>query len=244
MVKKISPKNVLVLGGRTGIGEAFIKSILNRYENVKIISTSRKLLQKNEYAAFLQLDTTIEESWKGFCNTIIQNKITFDLIINATGILHEFRNKIIPEKSIHKIHKAQFIKNMEVNALGTALAIKYLKEFVNNDQKVVFANLTARLGSIQDNIIGGWISYRSSKAAQHMIIKTASIELSRTKKNICLVGLHPGTVATELSRPFLKAAKSVFTSEYSTNKMLDVMESLDKKNSGKIYDFRGTIIPY
>ena len=109
---------------------------------------------------------------------------------------------------------------------------------------MVIANLTARLGSISDNNIGGWVSYRASKAAQHMIIKTASIEFKRTNKNIILVGLHPGTVKTKLSDPFSKSAKNIFSAHESGINLLKVIEELDLDSSGKIYDFSGKIVPY
>ena len=187
---------------------------------------------------------TEEKSWLKFTNILDEENIVFDLIINTIGILQDKENDVIPEKSIKNLNSASFIKNIEANTLATALCIKYLVNYTSNKKHVVIANLTARLGSISDNNIGGWISYRASKAAQHMIIKTASIEFKRTNKNIILIGLHPGTVKTKLSDPFSKSAKNIFSTHESGINLLKVIEELDLDSSGKIYDFSGKIVPY
>ena len=111
-------------------------------------------------------------------------------------------------------------------------------------KKTVIAHLTARLGSISDNNIGGWLSYRASKAAQHMIIKTASIELSRNYNKLIIIGLHPGTVSTKLSKPYLRTAKKVFDPDQSAKKLTEVIENLDYEATGKVFDYSGKVIPY
>ena len=136
------------------------------------------------------------------------------------------------------------MKNIEINSLVSALCIKHMIDFISKNNKTVIANLTARLGSISDNNIGGWLSYRASKAAQHMIIKTASIELARNYSKLIIIGLHPGTVSTKLSKPYLKSAKNVFSSEQSAKKLIKVIENLEYKSTGKIFDYSGKIVPY
>lgn len=117
-------------------------------------------------------------------------------------------------------------------------------EFISKNKKTVIASLTARLGSISDNNIGGWLSYRASKAAQHMIIKTASIEFSRNYNKLIIIGLHPGTVYTKLSKPYVKSAKNVFDAEQSAKKLVTVIDNLDYIATGKVFDYSGKIIPY
>ena len=117
-------------------------------------------------------------------------------------------------------------------------------EFISKSKKTVIANLTARLGSISDNNIGGWLSYRASKAAQHMIIKTASIELARNYNKLIIIGLHPGTVSTKLSKPYLRSAKSIFEPDLSAKKLSEVIEKLEYTSTGKIFDYSGKIVPY
>ena len=192
----------------------------------------------------LSVALAVSEDILKFTNILDKENIVFDLIINTIGILQDKENDVIPEKSIKNLNSASFIKNIEANTLATALCIKYLVNYTSNKKHVVIANLTARLGSISDNNIGGWISYRASKAAQHMIIKTASIEFKRTNKNIILIGLHPGTVKTKLSDPFSKSAKNIFSAHESSINLLKVIEELDLDSSGKIYDFSGKIVPY
>jgi len=240
--ENINSKNVLLLGAADGIGLAISKILEEKNYNVYV--TSRKTYPSSLKIKYFQLMATEEKSWLKFTNILDEENIVFDLIINTIGILQDKENDVIPEKSIKNLNSASFIKNIEANTLATALCIKYLVNYTSNKKHVVIANLTARLGSISDNNIGGWVSYRASKAAQHMIIKTASIEFKRTNKNIILVGLHPGTVKTKLSDPFSKSAKNIFSAHESGINLLKVIEELDLDSSGKIYDFSGKIVPY
>ncbi len=240
--ENINSKNVLLLGAADGIGLATSKILEEKNYNVYV--TSRKTYSSSLKIKYFQLMATEEKSWLKFTNILDKENIVFDLIINTIGVLQDKENDVIPEKSIKDLNSASFIKNIEANTLATALCIKYLVNYTSNKKHVVIANLTARLGSISDNNIGGWVSYRASKAAQHMIIKTASIEFKRTNKNIILVGLHPGTVKTKLSDPFSKSAKNIFSAHESGINLLKVIEELDLNSSGKIYDFSGKIVPY
>ena len=126
----------------------------------------------------------------------------FHLIINATGLLHEGDENISPEKALRQIDGAKMARVMAVNAIAPALICKYFLPLMVRDEKAVLAHLSARVGSISDNRLGGWTSYRAAKAAQNMIVKNAAIETARRDKNKIIVGLHPGTVDTNLSAPF------------------------------------------
>ena len=240
--ENINSKNVLLLGAADGIGLAISKILEEK--NYNVYEKKKKTYSSSLKIKYFQLMATEEKSWLKFTNILDEENIVFDLIINTIGILQDKENDVIPEKSIKNLNSASFIKNIEANTLATALCIKYLVNYTSNKKHVVIANLTARLGSISDNNIGGWISYRASKAAQHMIIKTASIEFKRTNKNIILIGLHPGTVKTKLSDPFSKSAKNIFSTHESGINLLKVIEELDLDSSGKIYDFSGKIVPY
>ena len=123
------------------------------------------------------------------------------------------------------------------------LSLKYLINFIKKDESI-YASLTARLGSISDNNIGGWISYRASKAAEHMVIKTASIEYRRNYKNLITVGLHPGTVDTRLSKPYIKFSKNILTPEIAAKNLVGVLNNIETKDNGKILDYKGSIVPY
>ena len=235
-------KNILILGAADGIGLAISKILEQSNNNIYV--TSRKKYKNSSKIKFYQLMATEENHWIEFTKILDKKQIKFDLIINTIGVLQDKDNDIIPEKSIRHFNKSSFIKNIEVNTLVTALCIKYLVNYTSIINKVIIVSLSARLGSINDNNIGGWISYRASKAAQNMIIKTASIELKRTNRNIILIGLHPGTVATKLSEPFIKSGNKIYSTEESGQNILKVIKNLDYDNSGKIYDFSGEVVPY
>mgnify|MGYP003999934373 FL=1 len=238
------PKNILLLGAADGIGQAISKFLINSNANLKIYITSREKNNNTSRIKYYQLEATEESDWLKFIKILDKEKIKFDLIINTIGILHDEENKIIPEKSIKNFNANSFIQNVKVNTLVTALCIKYMTDYFSKNNKVILASLTARLGSISDNNIGGWISYRASKAAQHMIIKTASIEIKRTNNNMIIVGLHPGTVETKLSKPYLKSASKIFDTNESAEKLLEVIYNLSNTDTGNIYDYSGRIIPY
>lgn len=235
-------KNILILGGADGIGFA-ISKVFEKL-NYNIYVTSRYPHENTNNIKYFILEATKENSWLNFKELISKNNVLFDIIINTIGILHDDINNIYPEKSIKTLDTNFFIKNIEINSLVSALCIKHMIDFISKNKKTVIAHLTARLGSISDNNIGGWLSYRASKAAQHMIIKTASIELARNYNKLIIIGLHPGTVATKLSKPFLKTAKIVFEPEESAKKLTAVIENLDYKATGKVYDYSGKLIPY
>ena len=128
-----------------------------------------------------------------------------------------------------------------VNTIGPTLVGKYFIPFLRKDARSVFAFLSARVGSISDNKLGGWYSYRASKTALNQIIKNFSIEVKRSNANAIFVGLQPGTVKSYLSKPFEKNVKAdkLFTPDYSAEKLLDVISNLTNENSGKVYAWDG-----
>lgn len=164
----------------------------------------------------------------------------FHLIINTIGVLH--CDQWMPEKKLDDLKEAQLAKLMQINAIGPALTIKYFSRLLDPKSSVM-AVLSAKVGSIDDNRLGGWYSYRASKAALNMLLKTAAIEFSRTKPNTILVALHPGTVNSRLSKPFrgehigrpaLEAAKD----------MLNVLDSLDANDNGSFISYSGERLPW
>lgn len=235
-------KNVLILGGADGIGQAIGKIYEKSNYNVHI--TSRNYHTNLNSTKYYILEATEENSWLEFKKLISKENLKFDIIINTIGILHDEENNIYPEKSIKNLDTNFFMRNIEINTLVSALCLKHLIDFITKNKKVVIANLTARLGSISDNNIGGWLSYRASKAAQHMIIKTASIEFSRSFKRLVIIGLHPGTVSTKLSAPFLKPESKAFTPRESALKITEIIDNLKTTDTGKVLDYAGKSISF
>lgn len=223
-----TPLNIVVIGANGGIGSALISLLKDQYPSSSIHALSR-----------LEIDFTDEDKIKNTAEHCSINA-PIDLVIVTTGLLHK-DSFISPEKSLRDINAKSLQEVLHVNAIGPALVMKHFLPKMNKTQKSVFATLSARVGSISDNQLGGWYAYRSSKAALNMMIKTASIEMSRQNKNLSVIGLHPGTVNTNLSSPFqgnTKASK-LFTPEESAMHLLNVINNLSFTDTGKIIAWNG-----
>lgn len=166
------------------------------------------------------------------------------LVIVATGLLHEGDHG--PEKSLRDLDPAWLAKVHAVNAIGPALVAKHFLPLMPKAGRSVLAMLSARIGSIADNRLGGWHGYRASKAALNMLMRNLAIEEQRRNDRAIVVALHPGTVDTALSRPFQAhvAAGKLFDAERAALQLLDVIEGLKPHDSGKLFDFEGIEIPF
>ena len=165
----------------------------------------------------------------------------FDLIVCATGALTI--DGIGPEKSIRQISQDSMMAQFAVNAIGPALVLKHFVPLLPKKRRVIFALLSARVGSIGDNALGGWISYRSSKAALNQIVHTVAIEVCRTNPSSLMVAVHPGTVRTLLSDPFSSGNHRSEPDE-SANRILRMLDGLQSGNTGRFFAYDGTAIPW
>jgi NAD(P)-dependent dehydrogenase (short-subunit alcohol dehydrogenase family) len=164
------------------------------------------------------------------------------LVIDATGFLH---NDIWqPEKTLRQLDAAHLAHNFAINAIGPALLMKHFLPLLARDEPAVFATLSARVGSIADNRLGGWYGYRAAKAALNQLVRTAAIELARTHRHAVCVALHPGTVDTALSRPFAKTGLDVQTPAAAAARLLAVLNSLTPAQTGLLFDHKGKQIPF
>lgn len=165
-----------------------------------------------------------------------------DLVIVATGLLHS--GTVAPEKTYRQLSSASMERYFAVNATGPALVAKHFLPLLRKDGPAVFAALSARVGSISDNRLGGWHGYRASKAALNMIVKNLAIEIARTHPHAACVALHPGTVATGLSQPFRRGvpAEKLFSAETSAEHLLGVIAGLRPAQSGRILGWDGATI--
>jgi len=163
-------------------------------------------------------------------------------VIVATGLLHA--EGVSPERSNAALDAAQLLRLYAVNAVGPALIAKHFLPLLPRTEPSVFAALSARVGSIGDNRLGGWHSYRASKAALNMLIRTMAIELKRTRPEAILVGLHPGTVDTPLSKPFQRGVPEgrLFTPDESAQHLLSVVDGLRPEDSGGVFAWDGARI--
>tara|TARA_X000000368_G_scaffold119553_1_gene93536 strand:- start:206 stop:928 length:723 start_codon:yes stop_codon:yes gene_type:complete len=233
-------KNVAIIGSSGAIGNSVCRILLNEYPIKTLYKFSRKIEDEDTDKIkniFIDIEdeNSIKESLK-----YLPKDIKFDLVFVATGILHD-ENKIFPEKGIKDINYEKFQKVLLINTIGPALIGKYFIPFLRRDMKSVFAFLSARVGSISDNKLGGWYSYRASKAALNQIIKNFSIEIKRTNASAIFVGLQPGTVKSFLSKPFEKNIDKdkIFSPDFSAKKLLKLIDSLDPKDSGKLFSWNG-----
>ncbi|PZO05695.1 MAG: C-factor [Alphaproteobacteria bacterium] len=164
------------------------------------------------------------------------------LVFIATGILHDGQE---PERSYRAMTAEHLLRDYRINTVGPALVARHFAPLLPREGRSILAALSARVGSIGDNRLGGWHSYRASKAALNMILRNVSIELARTHREAIVAGLHPGTVDTALSVPFQKGVtpEKLFTPDHSAARMLEVLEALTPADSGGVFAFDGARIP-
>ncbi|MEM7070171.1 MAG: SDR family NAD(P)-dependent oxidoreductase [Pseudomonadota bacterium] len=224
------PKNIAIIGASGTIGSAFKTLLSKKYPYASLYAFARKC----EY----RIDYHCEQSIADSAKLASKNK-PLDLVIIANGILHD--DNMMPEKSLRECSANKFRHILEVNMIVPALIAKHFLPNLNRTRPAIFAALSARVGSISDNRLGGWYAYRASKAALNMIIKNAAIEISRKNKQAIIVGLHPGTVDSDLSKPFQRniPKEKLFTPAYATQKMLDVLKDLTPQHSGRCFAWDG-----
>lgn len=169
-----------------------------------------------------------------------------DLVIVATGLLHDAARGIAPEKSLRALDGAAMAQLFAVNTIGPALIAKHLLPRLPRDRRAVFAVLSARVSSITDNRLGGWHTYRASKAALNMLVRNFAIELARSHPQAIVVGLHPGTVDSALSAPFQRglAPQQLFTPAQSAEHLLAAIAGLTRADSGHLLAWDGERLPF
>lgn len=244
------PFTAIVIGARGGVGEAFV-SRLSRNDSIdRILATSRdpRWCQQTPSASRVlrrQLDLTDESSVSNLTDALDDEAPPVRLVINASGLLHDGDTQ--PERSWRDLDPQQMVRLFEVHALGVAVLMKHLLPTFPRTGRSVFATLSARVGSIGDNRLGGWYSYRASKAAQNMLVKCAAIEAARRSPELVLLALHPGTVHSSLSEPFtrrLRAGHTVFTPMQSCEHLCGVISGCAPSDSGGFFAWDGQPIPW
>ncbi|KAG7963930.1 hypothetical protein I3843_09G143100 [Carya illinoinensis] len=252
----------MVQGASRGIGLEFVKQLLEKEEKGHVIATCRNpdaatglLYLKNKFSERLsiqRLDLTLESTIEASANSIRETFGSLNLLINASGIL-SIPDVLHPETTLSKVEKTSLLLAYEVNAVGPILVIKHMWPLLKvgggsgtERDVAVVANLSARVGSIGDNRLGGWHSYRSSKTALNQLTKTVSVEFARRKVPIICILLHPGTVDTDLSKPFQRNVPEgkLFTKEFSVQKLLGIINNAKSHDNGKFFAWDGQEIPW
>ncbi len=247
-------QNILIVGASRGIGFGFVKTLLERNNNINLYATYRHpetaddlFKLQLEYSSSLhlfQLDITEEEKIANLAKQLKEDISELHLVINCVGILQQ--DDIKPEKSLRHINSENLLTYFKVNSIATVLLAKYLLPFFRHSHKSIFASPSAKVGSIGDNYLGGWYGYRASKTALNMLLKTISIEYQRTCPHTVVVALHPGTTDTNLSKPFQSNVppEKLFSVERTVNQLLNIIDNLTENDTGQFFSWDGSRLPW
>lgn len=224
----------VVIGGTGGIGAAMMAALEQSGSFSGVIGLSRR--------SHPALDLLDEESIISAAEALKARDTELRLVFDATGFLHG--DGLAPEKSLAAVTPEHMARAFAVNAIGPALLMKHLLPLLPRSGRSVFATLSAKVGSIGDNTLGGWYSYRASKAALNQLVRTAAIELARRKPEAICVALHPGTVDTGLSSDFAKNGLTVRRPQEAAALLKGVLDSLTPAQSGGFFDYNGNPLPW
>ena len=228
----------IVIGATGGIGKAFATHLQASGHFAEIWRYARKTTPGLDFIKPETVATCADHAKQ----RAQQSGRDIRLIIDATGYLHD--ETFQPEKSLRQIDPDYMAKQFQINAIGPALLMKHFCPLLPRCDKSIFATLSAKVGSIGDNRMGGWYGYRAAKAALNQLVKCTAIEIRRTKRDAVCVALHPGTVDTGLSGPFAKAGLRVQSPAEATAQMLSVLDQLSAEHSGGFYSYDATSLPW
>lgn len=238
--------NVAVVGASGGLGRAFVELLADctDIDRIAVLSRSNAAFDSPKIQQ-IPIDLASEDSIARAADDAARYAGPLHIVIVASGILHD-GDRLQPEKTWRALSGPSLETAFRLNAIGPALVAKHFLPLLATDGKSVFAAISARVGSIGDNRLGGWYAYRASKAALNMLIKTLSIELARRNGKALCVGLHPGTVDTALSKPFQAGVPTdkLFSPAQSARYLLTVLDRLTPADSGHLYAWNGERITF
>jgi NAD(P)-dependent dehydrogenase (short-subunit alcohol dehydrogenase family) len=244
----------LILGATQGIGLGFVQHLLQQPHVSTIFATYRTAEAAEELLALQTanpgrlicsiLDITDESQIADLIQTIQAKTKKLHWVINCVGVLHE--GTLQPEKSLSQINPEQLMQYFQVNSIGAVLLAKHLVPLLKHNDRSIFATISAKVGSIGDNQMGGWYGYRASKAALNMLMKTAAIEYGRKSPNTIIALLHPGTTNTRLSQPFQRNVppEKLFSTERTVTQLWAVLNQLEPDASGQFFSWDGAVLPW
>jgi|TARA_Y100000994_G_scaffold249028_1_gene258717 NAD(P)-dependent dehydrogenase (short-subunit alcohol dehydrogenase family) len=238
--------NVLIVGASGGIASALIEQYCN--EGAQVFAVSRAPAAdvfQSENVSYHQLAEQNDKSISNFVRQLAKQDVTLTTVVITTGFLHRDSDGIHPEKRLEDVSEHALAAYFETNSIIPALWLKHLVNIMSKEGSTLVC-LSARVGSISDNGLGGWYGYRASKAALNMLVKTASVEYKRRLKDVMLVCYHPGTVDTDLSKPFQKnvAAKKLFTAAFTAKQLIHHLSVLNRDQACHFIDWNGEVVTW
>lgn len=246
--------HVLIVGASQGIGLGFVRHLLQDERIRHICATYRQPATATELLTLqslhperltcLPMDITEESQIVAGLEQIQPITPHLHLVIYCVGLLHD--GSLQPEKGLQQLETEQLLCYFQVNSIGAVLLAKHLLPLLKHDQPSLFAAISAKIGSIGDNRIGGWYGYRASKAALNMFMKTAAIEYSRKSPRTIVALLHPGTTDTRLSHPFQRGvpADKLFSVPRTVSQLMAVIGGLEATESGGFFSWDGSSLPW
>ncbi len=235
---------VIIFGASGGIGRALTQHLAESSQVDTIHALSRSgTAHSHDKVHPMQVDITDEASLMRAAETL-KDHGPLDIIIITSGLLHG--PDISPEKSLRDLSFQSLEQSFRANCFGPAMTAKIFMPMMRRDRRAVFAALSARVSSISDNRLGGWHAYRASKSALNMMLKNIAIEYARRYKHLIVLGLHPGTVDTALSKPFQRNVPDgqLFTPDYSAQKLLTVINNARVEDSGNLIAWDGQTVAF
>ncbi len=240
----------LVIGAGGGLGAALVTALGRLGPQGQaapvVLALGRNTTPRLDYAE----EATLANAARWVADEIASHRLPLRTLIVASGYLHGVipgqsgDRPAQPERSGLQLDPAYLAHCFAVNAIGPALVVKHFFPLLTRSGPCVAAFISAKVGSIGDNTLGGWYGYRASKAALNQIVRTAAIELARRNRQAVCVALHPGTVDTPLSQPFAKAGLTVRPPSVAASELLAVLDSLTPAQSGGFFDYRGQALPW
>lgn len=250
------PENfhALIVGASRGIGRALTGALLQEPRCALVhaacrdpaCETLQPLLREHPARLRLQrLDVSDETSIAAAAVAVRLKSPQLHLVINTAGLLHE-HPALKPERRLEDLHSENLLRSFRVNAIGPVMVARYFAPLLTHADPAVLATLSARVGSISDNRLGGWYAYRAAKAAQNQFTRTLAIEMARRAPKLTVLALHPGTVDTDLSRPFQAgvAADKLFDAGRAAEQLLSVIGGTTTAQSGRFLAWDGSEIPW
>lgn len=235
----------VVTGAAGGIGNAVTRALLADGRPGRVIAVSRRppVMDDPRYEP-LAADLTTDAGRHDLSRHL--DGAPLHLLFHTVGTLHDEARGIFPEKKLNDLDPAALTHLFQINAVTPALLLQALQPSLKGKHPALVASLSARVGSIEDNRLGGWYAYRASKAAHNMLMKTAAVELRRLNSNLTVACLHPGTTDTELSRPFQARVPQgkLFSTAFVAERLLDVLGERHPGEEASFHDWAGDRIPW